>query len=162
MWEYENVHFLLFPTMFFILSKKEINIFGTFKLSSADIFNLVWSQNLSFWKGSFTLQQTRKPDDWFKLKAFAEEIININEKLNFNFGRIENIVREGENAGNPQCFQKPSDSGLLNVGNVLKRVNASLECIMPHNTPPYRGFIKSLSNNRMNHGVQLSFTMQKI
>ena len=34
--------FLLFPTMFFTLSKKEIIIFVTFNLSSANAFNLAW------------------------------------------------------------------------------------------------------------------------
>ena len=45
----------------------------------------------------------------------------MNEKLKFGLGRVENIVRKGENAGNqhflrfPQCFQKPSVSGTLKV-----------------------------------------------
>ena len=42
----ENQHFLLS-----ILSKTEINIFGMFKLSSADTFNLDWSTILSHGKG---------------------------------------------------------------------------------------------------------------
>ena len=45
-----------------------------------------------------------------------------NGKLKLVLGGIENIVGKGENAGNqhfllfPQCFQKPSLSGLLKVG----------------------------------------------
>ena len=47
--------------------------------------------------------------------------VNVNEKLQFILGRVENIVRKGENAGNqhfllfPQCFQKANFSGLLKV-----------------------------------------------
>ena len=39
----------------------------------------------------------------------------MNKKLKCSFGRMENIVGKGENAGYPQCFQKPSASGLLKV-----------------------------------------------
>ena len=46
-----------------------------------------------------------------KLKAFADEKINVNQKLKFYIRRVENIVGKGENAGHqhfllfPQCFQ---------------------------------------------------------
>ena len=59
--------------------------------------------------------------DWSKLKAFADDKIDVSEKLKFVLGRVENIVGKGENAGFqhfllfPQCFQKPSISGLLQV-----------------------------------------------
>ena len=52
--------------------------------------------------------------DWSKLKVFADNKINVNQKLKFDLGRVENIVRKGENAGYqhfllfPQCFQKVS------------------------------------------------------
>ena len=36
--------------------------------------------------------------DWSKLKAFAEDIINVNEILKFRLGRVENTVEQGENA----------------------------------------------------------------
>ena len=48
---------------------------------------------------------------WSKLKAFADDIINLNEKLKLVLGRLENIVGKGENSGNQhfllfqQCFQ---------------------------------------------------------
>ena len=35
---------------------------------------------------------------WSKLKAFAADKINVNQKLKFDIGRIENIVGKGENA----------------------------------------------------------------
>ena len=47
--------------------------------------------------------------------------INVNEKPKFGFGRVENIVGKGENAGNQhfllflQRFQKASFSGLFKV-----------------------------------------------
>ena len=37
--------------------------------------------------------------DWAKFKAFADDKINVNKNLRFVFGRIKNIVGEGENAG---------------------------------------------------------------
>ena len=37
--------------------------------------------------------------DWSKLKAFAEDKINVNERLKFGLGEVENIVAKGENAG---------------------------------------------------------------
>ena len=48
--------------------------------------------------------------------------MNVTEKLKVLLGRVENIVGKGENAGYqhfllfPQCFQKPSVSGSLNLG----------------------------------------------
>ena len=36
--------------------------------------------------------------DWSKLKAFADDKINVTEKLKFVLGRVENIVGKGENA----------------------------------------------------------------
>ena len=50
--------------------------------------------------------------DLSKWKAFADDKINVTEKLKLVLGRIENIVGKGENAGYqhfllfPQCFQK--------------------------------------------------------
>ena len=37
--------------------------------------------------------------DWSKLKAFADDKINVTQKLIFALGRVENIVGKGENAG---------------------------------------------------------------
>ena len=62
-----------------------------------------------------------------RLKAIADDKINVTWKLNFDIGRVENIVGKGENAGYqhfllfPQCFQKPSFSGLLKEGIVLEK-----------------------------------------
>ena len=52
--------------------------------------------------------------DQSKLKAFADNKINVNEKLKFGLGGVENIVEKGENSGYqhfllfPLCFQKSS------------------------------------------------------
>ena len=54
--------------------------------------------------------------DWFKLKAFADDKLNMNQQLKFVLGREENIVGQGENAGYQHfllfqhCFQKASFS----------------------------------------------------
>ena len=52
--------------------------------------------------------------DWSKLKAFADNKLNVTEKLKFVFGKVEKIVGKGENAGYQhfllfqQCFQEAS------------------------------------------------------
>ena len=83
--------------------------------------------NISFFLKSFpkpsSMPITSLPNekilDWSKLKAFADDKINVNQKLKFNMGKVENIVENGENAGYqhfllfPQCFQKVSFSGSL-------------------------------------------------
>ena len=53
--------------------------------------------------------------DQSKLKAFADDKINVTEQLNFVSGKAENIVGKGENAGYQQCFQKVSLSRSLKV-----------------------------------------------
>ena len=60
--------------------------------------------------------------DRSKLKAFADDKINMTKQLKFVLGRVENIVEQGENDGYqhfllfPLCFQKASFSRLLKVG----------------------------------------------
>ena len=66
---------------------------------------------------SFKSFPNNKISDQSKLKAVADDKINIITKQKFTSGRIENIVGNGENAGYqhfllfPQCFQKASISG---------------------------------------------------
>ena len=56
--------------------------------------------------------------DKSKLKAFADDKINVTKKLNFKLERVEIIVGKGENGDYqhfllfPLCFQKTSYSGL--------------------------------------------------
>ena len=37
--------------------------------------------------------------DWSRLKAFADDKINVTEQLKCVLGRVENIMGRGENAG---------------------------------------------------------------
>ena len=37
--------------------------------------------------------------DWSKLKASADDKINVNQELKFVLEKVENIARKGENAG---------------------------------------------------------------
>ena len=72
--------------------------------------------------GAFKSLPDDKSLDLSKLKAFADNKINVTVKLKFALGQKENIVGTGENAGNqhfllfPQCFQKASITGSLHVG----------------------------------------------
>ena len=62
--------------------------------------------------------------DVIKLKAFADNKINVAHFMIFAYEGVENIVGKGENAGVqhfllfPQCFQKASFLGSLKVGTV--------------------------------------------
>ena len=69
---------------------------------------------------------TPVPDDKIltlsKMKAFADDKINVTEKLSLVLGRVENIVEKGENTGYqhfilfPQFFQQLSFKGSLKFG----------------------------------------------
>ena len=69
-------------------------------------------------RDALILYQTTKNSDWSKLKAFADDKINVNKKQKYGLGRVEKIVGKETNAGYQhfllflQCFQKPSISGL--------------------------------------------------
>ena len=58
--------------------------------------------------------------DWSKLKAFADDNINVNHKLKFDLERGENIVGKGENASYDnflfflKCLRKAIFSGSFN------------------------------------------------
>ena len=49
----------------------------------------------------FTLLLTlsKKKVDLSKLKAFADDNLNVSQAMEFVFSRLENIVEKGENAG---------------------------------------------------------------
>ena len=57
-----------------------------------------------------------------KLKAFADDRINVAQMMISAFDRAENIVGKGENAGYqhfllfPHCFRKASFLGVVKVG----------------------------------------------
>ena len=72
-------------------------------------------------KRVFNPLPNNKTLDLCRLKAFADDKINVTDKLKFALGRLENIVGKGKNAGNqhfllfPRCFQKATFSGWLKV-----------------------------------------------
>ena len=75
--------------------------------------------------------------DQSKLKAFADDKINVTEKLLFVLGCVETIVEKVENASYqhfllfPQCFQEPSFSRSLKVWILWFTVNAVATTIYP-------------------------------
>ena len=56
---------------------------------------------------------------WSKFKAFADDKINVTEKLKFGLEEVEKVVGKGENASywhfllSPKCFQKSFFPGSL-------------------------------------------------
>ena len=72
-----------------------------------------------------------KIGDWFKLKAFADDKMNVAQMMISVLDWVENIVGKEENAGSqqflffPQCFENPYSSRSLKVGTVWYRVNLS-------------------------------------
>ena len=69
---------------------------------------------------SFNSKPKHKILGWSKLKGFADDKINVTEKLKFALGRVENMVGKGENfLLFPQCFLKAPYTGSLKVGIVL-------------------------------------------
>ena len=60
--------------------------------------------------------------DWSKIKALADDKINVTQELKFVSGRVENIRGKGENAVYqhflffPQCFQKSFLLGVVKSG----------------------------------------------
>ena len=60
--------------------------------------------------------------DFTKLKAFADDKLNVAKMMISLFDRVESTMGKGENAGYqhfllfPQCFPKPSSLGSLKVG----------------------------------------------
>ena len=65
--------------------------------------------------------QTTKFQTGPKLKAFADDKLNVTQNIKVVFNRIENIVAKEENAGYqhfllfPQCFQKAFSSSTSKV-----------------------------------------------
>ena len=54
--------------------------------------------------------------DWPKLKAFADDKMNLNEQLKFGFRKVENIVGNGENAGSHNVFKRLLPQGRWKSG----------------------------------------------
>ena len=83
------------------------------------------------WVDTFCKYINSLPNNKFldrsKLKAFADNKLNLPEKIEICLGKVENIVGKGENAGDqhfllfPQYFQR-FDFGYLKVVIVWERV----------------------------------------
>ena len=97
-----------------------------------------WSDTWPLWPSCFNASQrcnnslpSNEFSDWFKLKAFADNKVNVRWKHKLFLGWVKNIMGKGENAVgqhfllSPQCFQKASFPLLLKVGIVWYRVNSS-------------------------------------
>ena len=74
-----------------------------------------------------------------KFKSLEDDNSNVVKMSKFVFDIVENIVGKGENAGHqhfllfPRCFQKPSFSGSLKVGDCVVERAKTLE----HTTPMF-------------------------
>ena len=64
--------------------------------------------------------------DWSKLKAIADDKVNVTEKLKFVLGRVENIVGKGEKCWLPafSCFSTMFSKGFW------YRVLKSHDCVV--------------------------------
>ena len=105
-------HFLLFPQC-----SQKASFLGLLKVG------ILWYRDSSLPKDIFL--------DWSKLKALADDEINVNENLKFVLGRVEEIVGK-ENAGYqhfllfPQCFQMSFFKG----GQKLGLCGTGLNCLI--------------------------------
>ena len=72
--------------------------------------------------GAFNSLKKKKKIDWSKIKAFADDKINVTSEQKFFLEWVENIAGKRENAGYqhflffPQCFQRDSCPESLKVG----------------------------------------------
>ena len=69
---------------------------------------------------SFNSLPNNKFLHWSNFKAFADNKINVSEKVKYVLGRLENLVGIGENAGNQHYFlQRFQKDSFFNVFNPL-------------------------------------------
>ena len=82
-------------------------------------YRLVQSESISFPDCKSNTLPNCEIWDLTELKAFADDNINVAQKVKLALGMVENIVRKGENAGYqhfllfPQCFKKTAFSASL-------------------------------------------------
>ena len=83
---------------------------------------MVWEGYKISWEKEKMLVTSNRLLDWSKLKAYADDKLNVTKKFKFLFGRVQNIVGKGENASYQhlllftQCFQQPFFSRSFKVG----------------------------------------------
>ena len=86
-------------------------LFTGITVANGDVFSNILS---TF--NTFNSLPNDKILDLYKLKAFADDKINVSEKSKFLLERIENIVITSIFFLFPQCFQNDSYNGSLKVG----------------------------------------------
>ena len=70
--------------------------------------------------------QDAKILDWSKLETFAEDRINVNEKLEVGLEMVENIAGKGENAG----YQHFSPLPIMFSKGLLLKVIKGRDCVV--------------------------------
>ena len=105
-----------FPTMSPTVSKTN-SVSMPYNICHMQILSTLDQSTILSFIFDVTLYQLTKSLDWSKLKAFADDKINSNEKLKL-LRRARTIVGKGENDGCQhfflfqQCFQNPPHSVL--------------------------------------------------
>ena len=91
-----------------------------------------------------------------KFKEIADDKIIVTQNLTFTFGRVENIVGKGENAGYqyflffPQCFQMLSFDDVLKFGIVCLRDEHDKQIFEKYNKNYYM-YRQGKKRNDSNH-----------
>ena len=94
-----------------------------------NLFSLVWNYYFSLYSIlKLTIWQIAKIFNLSKFKALAEDKINVTQKLKFYFGRIDNILEKGENAGYFHLLFSPNV-----VKSYFLRLSKSLDCVVKFN-----------------------------
>ena len=130
-----------FPTLFSIPSKTEVIIWTVNDLLSAT-FHFSLSHNVVVmllrriqYNHHLSLDYSIGINPLSKLKAFADNKLNVPRKIKFAFNKVENEVGKGDNAGYqhfllfPQALQKSLSKGRKNQGLFGKglRVNVHID-----------------------------------
>ena len=73
----------------------------------------------AFFEFLLSPHQTTNFLDWYKVKAFADNKINVTKKLKFVIGRVENCVGKGGNAGYQMLVSKGFFSKVVRCHNCV-------------------------------------------
>ena len=90
-------------------------------LSSFELLSAIWTSVKFCRLVHLNPLSDDKISDWSKLKAFADDKLNVTQNIKVVFHRTENIVGKEENAGYqhfllfPQCFRKVFSSSASKV-----------------------------------------------
>ena len=107
----------------------------------------IWEESTILSPGKeFNSLSNHKILDRSKLKAFADDKINVTKEFKFVFGREENNVRKGKNAGYqhfllfPQCFQMHSYYRVVKSRNCVAESLTHLHTMTPFDDPGKQAF----------------------